>query len=113
MAKSIEELDRELNRLKDFYELCGLNLSQMKRSYLSHIYAKRILNCNKNKDNSSLIYQQNRIFETTKDAYKKYNRIRNIEISIRKKKRQISNENESTSCILSTVNNNASIEQDS
>ena len=112
-GKSIEELECELNRLKDFYELCGLDLSQMKRSYHSHAHAKRILHCNKNKDHSSLINQQNRIIKTTKDVYKKYNRIRNIEISIRKKRKQISNKNESTTCFLSTIHNNVSIEQDS
>ena len=116
MLKSIKELECELKRLKDSYEICGLDLSVLKKSFHSYVYSRCLLNRNKNKDDSSLINRHNIILESTKEAYIKYNRILRIERKIREKRRQFSNKNESTLCSLSTdtiVNNNNSIEYDS
>ena len=58
MPKSIKELECELKRLKDAYEICGLDLSELKKSFHSYAYAQRLLNSNKNNDNFSFINQQ-------------------------------------------------------
>ena len=69
---------------------------------------------NKNTNNSSLINQQNRIFESTKEQYIKYNQIVIIERKVRRRQRQYLIKNELTFCILSTIgNNNNSIIHDS
>ena len=43
MAKSIKKLECKMKQLKDLYELCCLDLAEMKRSFCSHTYVQHPL----------------------------------------------------------------------
>ena len=91
MTKSIEKLKYNLTTLKELYEICGIDISNIKEAFDLYYNVKWAIRRNRDNQNHHFIYQHNLIIKSTEEVYKQYKRINNIGININKLQRESSN----------------------
>ena len=60
-------------KLKELYELRGIEISNIKEAFDLYYNAKRAIRRNRGKQNSHFVYQQNLIIKSTEEVYKNTN----------------------------------------